>query len=225
MKYPAIKKIGFLFLVILSYVYLTQSGSIFSQKIVRNQFSQARQIENPPLLHLPKSTAILINSAKTQINITKFYDPAYIPIPYPNGDVPLAKGVCSDVVIRAFRTAGIDLQKEVHEDMAAHFDAYPNKWGLHKTDTNIDHRRVPNLQTYFTRKGKALRLTYHRDDYRPGDIVTWDINGYGLPHIGLVSNTWSAASQRYLIIHNIGQGAQLEDRLFDWRITGHYRYF
>lgn len=192
---------------------------------------QAKKVPNTT--SLPNSLSIadvnklnnLLTGAKNQIGITKTYDPAYSPIPYPNGDVPLTKGVCSDVIVRAFRAAGIDLQQAVHEDMVKNFRTYPEKWGLTTPDANIDHRRVPNLQTYFTRKGKALKITYLRTDYQPGDIVTWDLNGYGLAHIGLVSDIWSETHQRFLIIHNIGQGAQLEDRLFDWRITGHYRYF
>lgn len=185
----------------------------------------ATTVEKPLLATMPENVNKLLSGASSQLAVTKSYDPSYSPIPYPNGDVPLSKGVCSDVVVRALRAAGVDLQKEVHEDMVNNFKAYPNKWGLRKPDANIDHRRVPNLQTFFTRKGKALKVSYHRDDYRPGDIVTWDLNSYGLPHIGLVSNTWSESTQRYLIVHNIGQGVKLEDRLFDWRITGHYRYF
>lgn len=185
----------------------------------------AKTYEKPLSSSQPETLAKLLSGAQAQINVTISYDPAYSPISYPGGDVPMHKGVCSDVVVRAFRAAGIDLQKAVHEDMVRNFSAYPHKWGLTKPDANIDHRRVPNLQTFFTRKGKALPVSYKRDDYQPGDIVTWDINGYGLPHIGLVSNTWSESAQRYLIIHNIGSGVKMEDRLFTWRITGHYRYF
>lgn len=167
----------------------------------------------------------LLESAVEQTNITKTYDPAYTVIPYPNGDVPLEKGVCTDVVIRAFRKAGVDLQKEVHEDMKPNFAVYPKKWGLKSPDTNIDHRRVPNLQTFFTRRGKSLPITNNADDYKPGDVVAWDLNGNGLTHIGLVSNTYNEKTKRYLIIHNIGGGAKSEDVVFDWKIIGHYRYF
>jgi len=119
----------------------------------------------------------------------------------------------------------IDLQKEVHEDMSANFSEYPKKWGLRKPDSNIDHRRVPNLHTYFTRQGKALPITTDGSNFEPGDIVAWDLNGKGLTHIGVVSNMWNDTEGRYLIIHNIGGGTELEDRLFDWKIIGHYRVF
>jgi uncharacterized protein YijF (DUF1287 family) len=144
---------------------------------------------------------------------------------YPNGDPPAETGACTDVVIRAFRNAGMDLQKAVHEDMAENFSAYPKKWGLLKTDTNIDHRRVPNLQKFFDRKGKSIPITLRGEDYDPGDVVSWDLDGNGMTHIGLVSNYWNQSSNRYSIIHNIGGGAHAEDRLFEWKITGHYRYF
>jgi uncharacterized protein YijF (DUF1287 family) len=166
----------------------------------------------------------LLESAIEQTNLTKSYDPAYVVIPYPNGDVPIEKGVCTDVVIRAFRKAGVDLQKEVHEDMAKNFSVYPNKWGLKSSDSNIDHRRVPNLQTFFSRRGKSLPITTRGEDYKSGDVVAWDLDGKGLTHIGLVSNVYDETTNRYLIIHNIG-GAQTEDRVFEWKIIGHYRYF
>ena len=167
----------------------------------------------------------LLESAIKQTEITKNYDPAYIVIPYPNGDVPPETGVCSDVVIRAFRAAGVDLQKEVHEDMSGNFSAYPKKWNLPKPDTNIDHRRVPNLQTFFERKDKSLPVTQDSKNYLSGDIVSWDLNGKGMTHIGIVSNIFDENTKRYLIIHNIGAGAKAEDVLFDWKITGHFRYF
>jgi hypothetical protein len=166
-----------------------------------------------------------LESAYQQIETTKNYDPAYVVIAYPNGDVPMEKGVCTDVVIRSFRNAGVDLQKEVHEDMRGNFAVYPQKWNLKSPDTNIDHRRVPNLQTYFSRKGKSLSLTTIGENYKPGDVVSWDLDGKGLTHIGLVSNTWNERTKRYSIIHNIGGGTILEDKIFDWKITGHYRYF
>lgn len=167
----------------------------------------------------------LLESANKQTEITKGYDPNYVVINYPNGDVPLETGVCSDVVIRAFRNAGVDLQKTVHEDMSENFAAYPKKWNLPKPDANIDHRRVPNLQTFFERKGKNLPITKTAEDYKPGDVVSWDLNGRGMTHIGIVSNMFNESTGRYLIIHNIGAGARAEDVLFDWKITGHYRYF
>ena len=151
------------------------------------------------------------------------YDPTYFSIKYPNGDVPADKGVCTDVVIRTFRQLDIDLQKVVHEDMQAHFSKYPKKWGLKKTDTNIDHRRVPNLMTFFSRHGKVKKISDDGKDYTPGDIVTWDLVG-GATHIGLVVNKLSSDKKRYLIVHNIGYGQQLSDCLFDYTITGHYFY-
>ena len=167
----------------------------------------------------------MLESAYRQIEITKNYDPAYVRIAYPNGDVPMEKGVCTDVVIRSFRNAGVDLQKEVHEDMRRNFAVYPKKWNLKSPDTNIDHRRVPNLQTYFSRQGKSLPPAPNGENYKPGDIVSWDLDGRGLTHIGLVSNVWNEPTKRYSIIHNIGGGTVLEDKIFDWKITGHYRYF
>jgi uncharacterized protein len=167
----------------------------------------------------------MLESAVEQTNLTKTYDPAYVVIPYPNGDVPIEKGVCTDVVIRAFRKAGVDLQKAVHEDMKPNFSVYPQKWSLKSPDTNIDHRRVPNLQTFFTRRGKSLPITQKSEDYKPGDVVAWDLDGKGLTHIGIVSNSYNETTKRYLIIHNIGGGAKAEDVIFDWKIIGHYRYF
>lgn len=167
----------------------------------------------------------LLESAVEQTTLTKHYDPAYVVLAYPMGDVPMEKGVCTDVVIRAFRRAGVDLQKEVHEDMAKNFAVYPKKWNLPQPDTNIDHRRVPNLQTFFTRRGKSLAITDKPENYQPGDVVAWDLDGKGLTHIGLISNFYNEKTKRYLIIHNIGSGARTEDKLFDWKIIGHYRYF
>ena len=167
----------------------------------------------------------ILESAIEQTTLTKIYDPNYVVIAYPMGDVPMEKGVCTDVVIRAFRAAGVDLQKAVHEDMTENFSVYPQKWNLPKPDTNIDHRRVPNLQTYFTRKGKSLPITNAPTDYKPGDVVAWDLDGKGMTHIGIVSNFYNEATRRYSIIHNIGGGTMLEDKIFDWKIIGHYRYF
>jgi uncharacterized protein YijF (DUF1287 family) len=151
------------------------------------------------------------------------YDPTYFKISYPNGDIPAEKGVCTDVVIRAYRKLGIDLQRLVHEDMAANFEKYPKNWGLKKTDKNIDHRRVPNLMTFFSRQGKSIRVTQAAKEYLPGDVVTWDLGG-GTTHIGIVVNKISADNQRYMIVHNIGSGQELADCLFSYRITGHYRF-
>jgi len=152
------------------------------------------------------------------------YDPSYFKIDYPNGDVPAGRGVCTDVVIRAYRKLGIDLQKEVHEDMKVNFDKYPQKWGLSKPDKNIDHRRVPNLMTFFKRHGTVKPISTDAKDYLPGDIVCWDL-GYGVTHIGIVTNEKSNDGVRYLIVHNIGGGQVMEDCLFSYhKIIGHYRY-
>nr|WP_297167927.1 DUF1287 domain-containing protein [uncultured Dysgonomonas sp.] len=153
------------------------------------------------------------------------YDPTYFSIPYPNGDVPANKGVCTDVVIRAYRKMNIDLQQKVHEDMKANFSKYPSlkKWGLKKTDTNIDHRRVYNLETFFTRNGIVKPITANPEDYKPGDIVSWTLDN-GLAHIGIVVDRKSKDRKRPLIVHNIGGGQVMEDRLFAWKIVGHYQY-
>jgi len=164
-------------------------------------------------------------AAVGQIGRTVTYDPAYTTLSYPGGDVPISTGVCTDVVIRAFRQIGLDLQKEVHEDMKKSFAAYPRLWNLRSPDANIDHRRVPNLMAYFKRCGKAIAVTREASDYRPADIVAWRLPD-GRPHIGIVSSELSEQQpDRYKIIHNIGAGAQCEDRLFDFEIIGHYRYF
>lgn len=151
------------------------------------------------------------------------YDPSYFSIPYPNGDVPKGKGVCTDVVIRAFRKIGIDLQKEVHEDMKVNFSKYPKLWGLTRTDKNIDHRRVPNLMTFFTRRKAALPITNNSQYYKPGDVVAWSLGG-AITHIGIVVHKKSRDKKRNLIVHNIGAGQVLEDCLFKFKIIGHYRY-
>lgn len=166
------------------------------------------------------------NLADSALTLTKQrvnYDPAYRVIGYLNGDVPANTGVCTDVIIRAYRKLGIDLQKEVHEDMKSNFDRYPKNWGLTRTDRNIDHRRVPNLMTFFTRKGTVKPITQSPNDYLPGDIVCWNLGG-AITHIGIVSRKKSTDGRRYLIVHNIGSGQVLEDCLFSFKIIGHYRY-
>lgn len=164
----------------------------------------------------------LVEAARTQVGVTLGYDPAYRRIAYPGGDVPLATGVCTDVVIRALRAQGLDLQQRVHEDMRRHFSAYPRHWGLKRPDPNIDHRRVPNLMTWFDRQGLSLKVGQAAADYQPGDIVTWDL-GRGLQHIGIISDRRSREGTP-LALHNIGQGAREEDILFRWPILGHYRF-
>ncbi len=167
----------------------------------------------------------LVAAAEERTRHAVRYDPAYVRIPYPDGDVPQETGVCTDEVIRSYRALGVDLQKEVHEDMEKNFSAYPNqrRWLLSHPDTNIDHRRVPNLMAFFSRKGETLAISQRAEDYSPGDLVTWDLGG-GVPHIGIVVSEKSAEG-RHLIVHNIGQGPKSEDVLFRWKITGHYRYF
>ncbi|UNY99840.1 DUF1287 domain-containing protein [Zhouia spongiae] len=151
------------------------------------------------------------------------YDPSYFSIDYPNGDVPSDKGVCTDVIIRAYRKLGVDLQKLVHEDMKANFRSYPKNWGLKTTDKNIDHRRVPNLMTFFRRQGAEKEITQNPNDYIPGDIVAWNLEK-GLTHIGIVVNKKSKDGKRNMIVHNIGAGQVLEDCLLEYKIIGHYRY-
>ena len=151
------------------------------------------------------------------------YDASYFSIDYPNGDVPQGKGVCTDVIIRAYRKMGIDLQKEVHEDMKANFSKYPDNWGLKTTDRNIDHRRVPNLMTFFSRHGTMVKISQDSNDYLPGDIVCWD-KGRGISHIGIVSKEKTLIENRPMIIHNTGEGQVLEDCIFSFKIIGHYRY-
>jgi uncharacterized protein YijF (DUF1287 family) len=171
-----------------------------------------------------QSIRAVVDAARGQVNVTTIYDPTYVRLSYPGGDVPLERGVCTDVVIRAFRAAGVDLQQAVHEDMRRSFRSYPKRWGLSRPDPNIDHRRVPNLMVYFDRQGKSVAIGPDSSEYLAGDLVTWDLGG-GVPHIGVVTADVDPASGRRLIVHNIGQGAKLEDVLFAWKITGHYRYF
>lgn len=165
----------------------------------------------------------LVKDARAQVGVTTSYDGTYTKIPYPMGDVPAHTGVCTDVVIRAFRKKGTDLQKEIHEDMKKNFKDYPKFWGPTKPDTNIDHRRVPNMATYFKRQGYEQPITDNAKDYKPGDLVTWHTGpGDTVPHIGIVSDKktpWGIP----LIIHNMGWGTQEEDILFVWPITGHFR--
>jgi uncharacterized protein len=146
----------------------------------------------------------------------------YVHISYPGGDVPADTGVCTDEVVRSYRTVGVDLQKEVHEDVARNFDAYPHGRQRYP-DSNIDHRRVPNLMVFFARNGTRLSASQRTEDYLPGDIVAWDLGG-GVTHIGIVVDK-RGGNRRYMVVHNIGRGPQMEDVLFDWKIIGHYRYY
>ena len=172
----------------------------------------------------PKASALgLVQAGLDQIGKTLIYDAAYVTLTYPNGDVPIERGVCCDVVIRALRAGGVDLQKLIHEDMAKNFSAYPKLWGLSKTDKNIDHRRVPNMAKFFTRQGKSLPVTKEAKDYKPGDFVVCSLPNE-LIHIMLVSTKLTDAGVPY-IIHNIGAGAREEDRLFEFKIEGHFRWY
>lgn len=178
------------------------------------------------LLYSYTQDSFFLRLSDAAVELTKYhvqYDPSYFVIDYPNGDIPANKGVCTDVVIRAYRKMGSDLQKDVHEDMVQNFKLYPGNWGLTKPDKNIDHRRVPNLRTFFSRHGTSLTPTSNPDDYKPGDIVTWDL-GKGIAHIGIVIKEQSENAKRHLVVHNIGNGQEVSDCLFTYRITGHYRY-
>ncbi len=165
----------------------------------------------------------LVNAAFERTKHSVTYDGRYVSIDYPGGDVPASIGVCTDLVIRAYRQLGIDLQQLVHQDMTQAFSEYPDNWGLTRPDTNIDHRRVPNLQTFFNRQNASLPISDKGNDYQPGDLVTWRLPG-NLPHIGIIVDQRSADDERPLVVHNIGRGPELEDILFDYPVTGHYRF-
>ena len=164
----------------------------------------------------------LVDASREQIGVTLHYDPTYVRLAYPGGDVPPERGVCTDVLVRAWRRLGVDLQRLVHEDMRTHFARYPQNWGLRAPDRNIDHRRVPNLATFFTRHGQSLGTGGTDDEFLPGDLVTWRLPS-GVPHIGIVSDR-KAPSGTPLVVHNIGAGTREEDMLRSFELTGHYRY-
>jgi len=187
-------------------------------------FCAAQAGSAPPASHEEFTRRLVAAAAIERTHHSVRYVSEYIRIPYPGGDVPADIGVCTDEIIRSYRAVGVDLQKEVHEDMLQNFAAYPNqrRWRLAHPDSNIDHRRVPNLMVFFQRKGESLPITNRAADYAPGDLVTWDL-GRGVPHIGIVVDQRSGA--RYKVVHNIGEGPRMEDVLFNWKITGHYRYF
>ncbi|MEN5209463.1 DUF1287 domain-containing protein [Stenotrophomonas terrae] len=170
----------------------------------------------------PLASPPLVAAARAQVGVTTRYDPAYFSLPYPKGDPPPDRGVCTDVVIRALRTQGVDLQQRVHDDMRANFGAYPQLWGLSRPDRNIDHRRVPNQMRWFQRQGWELPISALADDYAPGDIVAWKLNGNGLLHVGIVSDR-RLEDGTPLVLHNIAQGTQEQDLLFRHSIIGHYR--
>lgn len=193
---------------------LTAAACLLTALLIRAPMATAEPAM-PPLLRQ------VLDAAYAQVGVTVRYDAAYERIPFPGGDVPLERGVCTDVVVRAYRAAGIDLQLLVNQDMRKAFHLYPRNWALTKPDPNIDHRRVLNLGVFFTRHGQPLPVTQEARDYRPGDIVAWKLPD-GRPHIGIVSDR--VTDGRPLIVHNIGQGAQIEDILFGFTVIGHYRY-
>ncbi|WP_396218324.1 DUF1287 domain-containing protein [Flavobacterium sp.] len=213
---------NFIFVIafLLSFSSCKKQEILSDSTILISEKQEISSIENP------NSFAEKLSNAAIQI-IDKdvVYTPDYVKLKYPNGDVPAKTGVCTDVIIRAYRKLNIDLQKEVHEDMAANFTKYPNlkKWGMKTTDKNIDHRRVPNLEVFFGRKGKTLSITQNANDYKTGEIVTWMINDK-LPHIGIITHLKSKDGKRNLIVHNLGGGQVLEDCLFSYTIVGHFKY-
>ena len=198
--------------IVLSMKYLAQT-LLFCALVPSNAFANTIQAE-----HITEAAL-----ERTKADVT--YDGRYFSIAYPQGDVPSHLGVCTDVVIRAYRKLGIDLQQLVHEDMRQNFAAYPKRWGLRKPDRNIDHRRVPNLETYFTRKGFARKISKNGADYLPGDLVTWDLDPSRreLPHIGILVPNPQGPGQPW-VVHNIGAGPELSNSLFSWKITGHFRF-
>ncbi len=177
------------------------------------------QIASPQATFADSLVAVALERTRHQV----VYDGSYQSLAYPGGDVADDRGVCTDLIIRCFRVLGVDLQKEVHEDMLKDFPAYPNLWNLSRPDANIDHRRVPNLQRYFEGRNLELPITSNPADFQPGDLVTWMLPG-NLPHIGIVAKEKSRDGHRHLVIHNIGRGPRQEDCLLDFPITGHYRY-
>ena len=185
---------------------------------------QGKQITAERYPYDEEFSARLVEAALERTKHRVTYDGSYRRIAYPGGDVPDNIGVCTDVIIRAYRQVGVDLQKVVHEDMKVNFSLYPKNWGLRRADTNIDHRRVPNLQVFFKRHGVKLPVSGSPEQYLPGDLVTWTVQG-SLPHIGIVSDSKTLFEKRPLIVHNIGRGPVLEDMLFEYPITGHYRYY
>ena len=209
-------------IILLSFLFLNCKKEAIKTEIAQQIESKTEieAIENPTDFYEKLS-----NAAISIIDPEVVYTPDYVGIKYPNGDVPAKTGDCTDVIIRAYRKLNIDLQKEVHEDMIANFTKYPNleKWGLKTTDKNIDHRRVPNLEVFFGRKGKTLPITQIESDYKIGEIVTWMINDK-LPHIGIITHLKSEDGKRNLIVHNLGGGQVLEDCLFNYKVVGHFQY-
>lgn len=210
----------FIIAFLLSFTSCKKQETLSDSTVLISKNQEISPIENPKTFEEKLS-----NAAISIIDKNIVYTPDYLKLKYPNGDVPAKTGVCTDVIIRAYRKLTIDLQKEVHEDMMANFNLYPNlkKWGLKTTDKNIDHRRVPNLEVFFGRKGKSLAISQNANDYKTGEIVTWMINDK-LPHIGIITHLKSEDGKRNLIVHNVGGGQVLEDCLFSFTIVGHFKY-
>lgn len=198
---------------------ITASGILAITTILFSQSPGTSTLSSPN-----NGARLIVEGLAVQLDSTRFYDPSYVAIEYPGGDVPLRTGVCADVIVRAFRHAGIDLQVEIHQDMKKAFRKYPPLWGLSKPDRNIDHRRVANQMRFFERRDKSLTISTDSTQYLPGDVVAWMLPG-NLYHIGVVSSSRSARTGRPLIVHNIGSGAQTHDCLFTWKVIGHYRWF
>lgn len=209
---------------------LVFSGAFYFSNHIKNSDSTARSsaYDLPAWQNLTgeekEFRTKLVDAALERTSHQVVYDPAYVAMDYPNGDVPENQGVCADVVIRIYREFGIDLQKEVHEDMTRDFSLYPNLWGLKKPDSNIDHRRVQNLMVFFERYGQSLPITENADDYLPGDIIVWEF-GSGRKHIGMAIDELLGDKQIPQIVHNVGVGPKINDALFRWEIIGRYRYF
>lgn len=205
-------------------IFLTSTSACASRAGERSSRTKQTPILNltrRPISDVPQIKQA-VDSALDQTERTFEYDPSYAKLDYPGGDVPIERGVCADVIVRAFRGAGVDLQREVHEDMSRHFAKYPTNWGARRPDSNIDHRRVPNLMTFLDRAGKSVPITKKASDYVPGDVVAWELDDH-LFHIGLITDAVSDRTQNYLIVHNMGAGAKIEDVLLSWKIIGHYR--
>ncbi|NHN26035.1 DUF1287 domain-containing protein [Flavobacterium jejuense] len=211
--------------ILLLALFINLSGCQEKKETLKPIVSVKEKKKNstPELIQAKTFAEKLSNAAISIIDPEVIYTPTYVGIKYPNGDVPKKTGVCTDVVIRTYRKLNIDLQKEVHEDMKSNFSKYPKTWGLKSTDKNIDHRRVPNLEVFFERKGEKLIVSQNPNDYKTGHLVTWMI-GNKLPHIGIITHLKSKDGKRPMIVHNVGGGQVLQDCLFNYSIVGHFRY-
>lgn len=208
-----------------------QDAPSTATQVTKNQTVTTKVVKTKPAKEVVKPVDYfgnkLSNAAKERTRHNIVYDGRYVRIGYPWGDVPSNIGVCTDVVVRSYRKLGIDLQQQVHQDMSRNFHAYPNlsKWNLNKPDPNIDHRRVYNLKAFFNRHGVTLPRTQNPAHYQPGDLVTWKL-APGQEHIGIVVNQRSKQDpKRHLIVHNIAEGPKMEDVLFRFPMSGHYRYY